>query len=237
MMKSNSSYGLPNVDRPVKTKKTPRNLAQNLVATLLERINSGDLSPGDKLSKELDIMQEYGVSRTVVREALQRLQASGVVETRHGVGTFVLKAAEASSLDFSVNPVNDALDILELRLGLEVEVAGLAAQRRTLEQLIEIRKALDCLKSIDRNGHVLEASLADFSFHLLIAKAAGNHYFVDIMEHFDNSLVPRKRIDVSRVNNEHEEIYEALERGDSSAARAAMRLHLTNSRERFLKLV
>ncbi|GGN36940.1 MULTISPECIES: FadR/GntR family transcriptional regulator [Marinomonas] len=216
--------------------KPQRNLAQKLVQEILHKIDNKEWSPGDKLPKEADIMQTHGVSRTVVREALQRLQASGHVETKHGIGTFILQSKGQGPMDLSFDYVNDAVEILELRIGLEVEIAGLAALRRSDEQLVEIRKALDALRAIDRNGHVSDAGLADFNFHLLIAKSAGNHYFVDIMKHMENSLVPRKRIDVAHVNHEHEEVYAAIERGDSYAARAAMRLHLTNSRERFLKL-
>ncbi|RCX07251.1 FadR/GntR family transcriptional regulator [Marinomonas foliarum] len=235
-MKDNSLLTTISVDEPHREQKPQRNLAQKLVQEILQKIESKVLVPGDKLPKEADIMQEHGVSRTVVREALQRLQASGNVETKHGIGTFVLNNKGQGPMDLSFDYVNDAVEILELRIGLEVEIAGLAALRRTDEQLVEIRKALDALRAIDRNGHVSDAGSADFNFHLLIAKSAGNHYFVDIMQHMENSLVPRKRIDVSHVNHEHEEVYTAIERGDSYAARAAMRLHLTNSRERFLKL-
>lgn len=216
--------------------KPQLNLAQRLVQEILDKIDQEEWKPGEKIPKEADIMKAHGVSRTVVREALQRLQASGHVQTKHGVGTFVLSKRGSQTMDLSFDHLNDAVEILELRLSLEAEVASLAAKRRSPEQLLEIRQALDELQGIDRNGRAADASLADLKFHLAIAKAAKNHYFVDIMQHLENSLMPRKRINVGRVNHEHEEIYAAIERGDSDAARAAMRIHLINSRERFLAL-
>ena len=93
-------------------------------------------------------MEEQGVSRTVVREALSRLQAAGLVETRHGIGTFVLDTPSASG--FRIDPativtLRDILAILELRISLEVESAGMAAQRRSDAQLKAIREALDAI--------------------------------------------------------------------------------------------
>lgn len=208
------------------------------------KIRDGALRPGDKLPTESEIMQAFGVSRTVVREALSRLQAAGLVETHHGIGTFVLqpRASGMFSLDASdIATSVDVLAVLELRISLETESAGLAATRRTDEQLLAMRQALD---DFERNVAVAGDTVApDFRFHLQIAQATGNPYFADIMSHLGTTIIPRTRISaisnhdrrgeyLSRVNREHEEIYAAIARGDSESARAAMRIHLTNSRER-----
>jgi GntR family transcriptional repressor for pyruvate dehydrogenase complex len=218
-------------------RKRPHKLAQTLVNELTSQIAEGRLQPGDKLPTESAIMAQQSVSRTVVREALQRLQAAGLVETRHGVGTFIIaKPSDASPLpDVIVDSVQDAVAILELRLSLEIETAGLAAERRTEAQLHAIREALKTLQQCEARDDQAAAN-ADLQFHLRSAEATGNHYFIDIMNHLKDSLVPRKRIQSERVNHEHEEVVAAIARRDSYAARAAMRLHLTNSRERFLTL-
>lgn len=220
-----------------------RGLAHGLVDDLGEKIRSQQLKPGDKLPTESAIMQAYGVSRTVVREALSKLQA-GLVETHHGIGTFVLqpKAAGMFRLDASdIATSVDVLAVLELRISLETESAGLAATRRTDEQLAAMREALD---DFERNVAVAGDTVApDFRFHLQIAQATGNPYFADIMSHLGTTIIPRTRITairnhdrrgeyLSRVNREHEEIYAAIARRDPESARAAMRIHLTNSRER-----
>jgi DNA-binding FadR family transcriptional regulator len=228
----------------VRPRQRGRGLAHSLVDDFGVRIRDGVLRPGDKLPTESEIMQAFGVSRTVVREALSKLQASGLVETHHGVGTFVLQQRaggvfrlEAGDIATSV----DVLAVLELRISLETESAGLAATRRTEEQLQAMRQALD-----DFESNVAEAGdtvAPDFRFHLQIAQSTGNPYFADIMSHLGTTIIPRTRINalrtldrsgayLSRVNREHEEIFAAIARGDAESARAAMRIHLTNSRER-----
>lgn len=226
-------------------RRKPRSLAQELVAVLTERIRSGQLKRGDKLPTESQIMAEEGVSRTVVREAISRLQAAGQVETRHGIGTFVLD--QPSGGGFRIDPativtLREVLAVLELRIALEVESAGLAAQRRSDEALSGMRAALDELN--EGASHASDAVSADFQFHLQIAQASGNHYFADIINHLGTSIIPRTRLNsarlahddqphyMSRLSHEHEAIYEAIARRDSEGAKMAMRMHLSNSRER-----
>ncbi len=190
-------------------------------------------------------MQAYGVSRTVVREALSKLQAAELVETRHGIGTFVLESRRSQGFGIDAADIATAVDVmavLELRISLETESAGLAAQRRTEAQLKEMRAALDAFEA--NVGVPGNAVSPDFRFHLAIANATGNRYFADIMTHLGSTVIPRTRIDSSRVaredmsqylrrvHREHEEIFQAIARRDSDSARAAMRIHLTNSRER-----
>src|SRR5258708_1145873 len=121
-------------------------LAQRLVESLGDRIRDGRLAPGAKLPAEAGFMSEFGVSRTVVREAISKLQASGLVQTRHGVGTFVIGLGDGSV--FRIAPeqlatLHDVVAMLELRIGVETEAAGLAAQRRTADNLLAMRDALD----------------------------------------------------------------------------------------------
>jgi GntR family transcriptional repressor for pyruvate dehydrogenase complex len=190
-------------------------------------------------------MRMLGVSRTVVREAISHMQAAGLVETRHGIGTFVLEPAPAHSLGIdpaTVVTVRDVLAILELRISLETEAANLAASRRTEAQLEQLRAALDLFQASARSGE--ETVPADIQFHLLIAQSSGNRYFHDILSHLGANIIPRSRLNsaqlakddpavyIERVINEHEDIYNAIARKDPESARAAMRTHLSNSRER-----
>lgn len=224
-----------------------RTLAEEAVGSLTERIRQGQLKPGDKLPTESEIMAALGVSRTVVREALSRLQASGLVETRHGIGTFVLPPPAEAPTPFRLDPATvgtamDVLAMLEFRVSLEAEAASLAATRRSDAELAEMRRALDELERTAAEGQ--DSVGSDFAFHLAIARATGNRYFTDIMSHLGTMVIPRSRLHVStpervqyleRVNFEHENIYDAIERRDPEAAKAAMRMHLTNSRERLRK--
>ena len=221
-----------------------RSLTQQLVAHLSNLIGTGVLAPGEKLAPESEIVRQQGVSRTVVREAISQLQAAGLVTTRHGIGTFVLDNVTRHNFGISagsVTTLRDVLAMLELRISIETEAAALAAIRRTDEQLAEIRKALDSFRERLSNGG--ETITSDFQFHLGIAKATGNHYFSDILNHLGPSAIPRSRFPASqrqpeelkyliRISNEHEDAYNAIVRRDSEAARAALRNHLGNSRER-----
>jgi GntR family transcriptional regulator, transcriptional repressor for pyruvate dehydrogenase complex len=231
-------------DAPVR--RQSRRLAHQLVEGIGAQIQAQLLKPGDKLPTESAIMKSYGVSRTVVREALSRLQAAGLVETRHGIGTFVLQPRPGQGFGIDPSDIATAVDVmavLELRISLETESAGLAAQRRSDAQLAEMRAALDAFEA--NVGDDQDAAVTpDLRFHLAIANATGNRYFADIMGHLGATLIPRARINSSRVaqedlpqylrrvNREHEEIYSAIARADAESARAAMRIHLTNSRER-----
>jgi GntR family transcriptional repressor for pyruvate dehydrogenase complex len=225
--------------------KRPRNLAHQLVEGMSERIKSGLLKAGDKLPTESELVAAYGVSRTVVREAISHLQAAGLVETQHGIGTFVLEQSGGANFRIDageMSTVMDVLAVLELRISLETEAAGLAAQRRSEDQLEQLRRALAALiENVEQAG---DAASPDYQFHLQIALATGNPHFAGLMSYLGNMVIPRNRVNTARlaqedrveylrrVNREHQDIFDAIERRDSDAARAAMRTHLGNSRER-----
>lgn len=226
-------------------RRRPRTLALELVDSLGDRIRAGQLQAGDKLPTEAAIMGEFDVSRTVVREAISKLQAAGLVETRHGIGTFVLGPGDGPS--FKITPeqfstLQDVIAVLELRIGLETEAAGLAAQRRTDANLAALRGALDAVIAAVEAGQ--DSVAADFQFHLEIARATQNGHFVDLMATLGAQIIPRARLEPSmdmgaerlaymrRVNAEHESILDAITSQDAESARAAMRTHLSNSRER-----
>ena len=224
-------------------------LTQGLVDRLAARIANGKYGRGEKLPSESVLMAEEGVSRTVVREALSRLHARGLVETRHGVGSFVLGRGEGPvPLDAKAAlTLEDVIRLLEFRIGIEIEAAGLAAQRRTRPQLAQLAELMDALVRAEARPE--EASTdEDFAFHLKVAECSANRYFSDALNHLGRWMIPRSRVDSShglggdrrsyleRVNREHEEILGAIGRRDANAAMAAMRLHLTNSKERLRRL-
>lgn len=214
---------------------------QQLVDTLTARITEGVIRPGERLPTENELAATYGVSRTVVREAVSRLKAAGLVETQHGRGSFVL--ARPSTTGFGPVPgeptLHDVLDLLDFRTGVEVEAAALAASRRTDHHLDGLREALEHFAAA--RDHPSTAVHADFRFHLRIALATGNRYFSDLLSSFGPSMIvmPRERLhpgrpDFARIVAEHENIYAAVERQDAEGARAAVRVHLANSRARLL---
>lgn len=225
--------------------RRPRGLVSEIVESLANSIREGQLQPGDKLPTEAEIMARFDVSRTVIRESLSKLQASGLVETRHGIGTFVLPPQVAGNFSISAEDfatVADVISVLELRISLETEAAGLAAQRRTAENLLTMENALRAFH--DAINQDSDAVPPDFQFHMEVARATGNRHFADLMTYLGTMIIPRTRVNtvlnapegrltyLQRVNAEHESIYHAIRDQDTEAARAAMRTHLSNSRER-----
>ena len=228
--------------------RRPRGLVQEIVTRLSQSIHDGTVKPGDKLPSESEIMGRFEVSRTVVREALSKLQASGLVQTRHGIGTFALAVPESSNFQISgidLSTLADVIAVLELRISLETEAAGLAAQRRTAANLRSMRAALRAFESaIEQDS---DAVPSDFEFHMEVARATGNRHFADLMTYLGTMIIPRTRVNtpssapggrlryLQRVHQEHENIFNAIRDQDSKAAGAAMRKHLSNSRERLQK--
>ncbi|PLK50351.1 FadR/GntR family transcriptional regulator [Uliginosibacterium sp. TH139] len=226
-------------------RKRGPSLVETVMNDLAGKIRNGVYRAGAKLPTEPEVMAEHGVSRTVVRETMSRLQAAGLVETRHGVGTFVLAQPVASPLHMdsaTAMTIRELLAMLELRISVETEAAGLAALRRTDAQVEEMRQALrEFDDELSTGGSSVDA---DFKFHLLVAQATGNPYFENFYRQLGINTIPRTRLDTSvfssapgqgylrRSNEEHLSILEAIARRDPENARAGMRLHLSNSRER-----
>ena len=220
-------------------------LAEQLVERLTLQIRAGEIAPGAKLPTEAEIIASHGVSRTVVREALSRLSAAGLTQTHHGIGTFVREPSPGTG--FGIDPSQmatmvEVLALLELRISMETEASALAALRRSEHQLEAIRKVLESFgQAISEGAGTVDQ---DFQFHLQIALATGNRYFAELMSYLGTMVIPRTRLNTAelanldrreylvRVHREHQDIFDAIARQDPEAARAAMRTHLANSRER-----
>jgi GntR family transcriptional repressor for pyruvate dehydrogenase complex len=231
--------------RPLDRPHPGRNLTAALIHDLASRISRAELPPGGQLPTERELMHAYGVSRTVVREAISSLRAEGLVVTHQGKGAFVSREGPRTPFriaDAERLTLQDVLRVMEVRIGLEVDMAALAAQRRTAAHLSAMRAAL---AEIESSADAADRSVnADLEFHLLVAQATGNDYFVALLRQLGPLLIPRARVDtfkhdsdglgayLRRVNQEHEQVLQSIARGDADGARAAMRVHLLNGRER-----
>jgi len=222
----------------------PRSLAQGVVNYVAELIRDSRIAPGEKVPSEAEIIRALGVSRSVVREAMSHMQAAGMVETLQGKGTYVLeRKRQTMGLQARAGMSKEqVLSLLELRIMLETEAAGLAATRRSEAQLQRIRASLDTfLAHCNEPGHTAND---DTQLHLAIAHAANNPYLLDVLTHIHQEQLPLARqasahiprdapeVYIARVRLEHEDIVSTIARQDPESARAAMRTHLSNSRER-----
>jgi GntR family transcriptional repressor for pyruvate dehydrogenase complex len=230
-------------------KRSSSNLAERVLSRLSADIRGGRLGPGARLPTEQELTSEMGVSRTVVREAVAALRADGMVVTRRGSGAYVADNPTASPFRIAapqIGRLQDVLDVMELRLAVEVEAAALAAERANRKQVAAVRAAL---RGIDRalkqgDGAVSE----DFAFHRAIAEATGNAQFPRFLAFLGSHVIPRqtvrlsvdtpaeRRVYLERIQQEHARIVDGIAAGDPAAARGAMRDHLTRSLERYRKL-
>jgi DNA-binding FadR family transcriptional regulator len=224
-------------------------LSRGLFDQLAEQIKSGRLAPGARLPTEQALTRAARVSRTVVREAVAALRAEGLVITRQGVGAFVSAAPQHAP--FRLEPermqsLDDILNVMELRLGVEIESAGIAAERATRPHTKAIGAALEAIERAADAGK--SAVDEDLAFHRAIAEATGNPEFTRFLQFIGRHLIPRRTVSglpermggqkayLSLIQEEHRRIYEAIRDRAPGPAREAMRRHLTRSLERYRKL-
>lgn len=219
-------------------------LPDQVYEQVLTQIGAGRMGVGDRLPSETELSRSLGVSRPVVRTALARLRADGIIESRQGAGSFVIRQP---SVDFVQSApsgsIAELLRCFEMRTALEGEAAYFAAQRRSVVDLAAMRESANRLSQAFA-GEDMGAD-PDVSFHLAIAAATQNHLFVRTMEMLRQPL--RDGIATARrlaqrsiaerlpiVMSEHEAILQAIQDKDAEAARRAMREHIERSRDRML---
>jgi len=217
-------------------------LADELFIKIEARIRSGELVPGARLPTQKEIADSERVSRTVVREAVARLTAHGLTVSRQGSGVFVADTAQYRAFQITpeeLNELADVIKLLEIRLGVETEMAGLAAARRTTADIGAIQEALQDM--VEQETDSVAAAKADRAFHLAIARATQNDYYVRFAEFLGLRLVPPRNLYLrdqpqsaqvaysSKVHAEHQAIVDAIVRMDTARAREAARHHMQES--------
>ncbi len=224
-------------------------MADALFGRLEARITAGELSPGSQLPTQKVIAQDEQVSRTVVREAVARLEAQGLVVARQGSGVYVAEDARYRAFQVTRDELSELADVirlLETRLAIEAEMAAFAAARRTTEDLANMRAALRQMAEVSDDPAA--AAAADVRFHLAIAHATRNDYFVRLIDFLGLRLVPPRnlylrdkpaeahRAYVAKVRAEHEAILDAITRMDVPRARQAAWDHMQESLNRHAEL-
>lgn len=189
-------------------------------------IESGRVAVGAKLNSEAALAQQYGVSRSVIREALRSCTALGLTVTRTGRGTFVVADHVANDL---VLGQFSARDLTEARPHIEVPAAGLAAERRTAEDL-DILRAMVASMSVETDPEAWV--VLDAGFHAAIARASGNKVFESVVADIRDALTHQSETlnlvtDRQHASDvEHQRILDAIEAGSAADASAAMSAHL-----------
>lgn len=216
-------------------------IADEVVRGIAERVKSGALAPGASLGTREEIAGEFVTSLAVVDRALDILASRHLVEKGEG-GLYVVPRdlLPERSFEVALPPrLEDVIEIMELRLGVEAVAAGLAASRHVADDLAAIKAAETAFEAAAASGK--GAGRADFQFHRTIAAASGNRYLLDLLEYLGPLVIPRMRdvlpkvdaetpdIHLAKAIEEHRAIIAAIEAGDPAAADEAMDAHLTRA--------
>lgn len=213
-------------------------VAGETVERIAEMIRTGDYSPGDRLPGERKLAEQLRVGRTSIREAIRRLETMGLLESRHGLGTFVKdpssEVIQAALVPHIITDQETLEKLFDIREIIEIEAAGRAAQRAKAGHLAAMKKWGEtvevCIAREDAEGMII----ADVEFHRQIIIATGNDILVKLMDsivdllrdmRYDSTSIPELLPIIARG---HRAILAAIEAGDSQAARQAMKDHLTN---------
>jgi len=212
-------------------------LGQHLSGAIRDMIRRDGLREGERLPTEKELSERFGVSRTVVREALARLRTDGLVVSRQGSGVFVSRASSVFRLPATAKGFAHIRSMYELRLGVEAAAAELAAARREAEDVEALEGNIAGMDDPERRSE------ADLRFHIGVARATRNPFYESFVGFIGNELaavigsavnntIERHPGQVRKVITEHRAVLQAIRRGDGPAARAAMSAHLSAALDR-----
>lgn len=215
---------------------------QEIAAFLASRIRTGELVPGARLPTEQALAKRFEVSRPVVREAISRVKADGLVRSRQGSGLYVADLLDRRSFTVDENLTSDisgVLRLFELRLPMEMSAARLAAARHSAADIERLGAAHD--RMVDARDWSEAGVAADLAFHHALAIATQNAYYADFMAFMGGVLhdairVARSKsgwVDVRNITiEEHARILRAVRNRDPESAALAVLAHIENARER-----
>lgn len=240
MQYEDASVGLRGSKRP--------SFSAVIAEKIKELIRRDRLKPGDRIPTEAELCDMYGVSRTVIREAIISLRSEGHLIARQGIGVFVAEA-NVSRFEVDWNAVRTlpkTIMLMELRMAIETEAAGLCALRRTKADAVDIRRRMEKIDA-EQQDPKLTNVWYDHQFHLAIAKASKNPHIYQMLKIMTPAVMPRIKLgaivdDASKdsyyrmIHTEHERIVVAIEKRNDVLARERMRAHIAAAIERMRKL-
>ena len=217
-----------------------------LAEALLALFTSGEYSPGDRLPSERQLVDQLGVGRSAMREALKALTVLGIIEVRQGDGTYLRRTTSdllPHMVEWGVILGDRSLDSLaEARQHIEVSLAGLAAQRRTSGEMERIQSAFDTMRVAADSGDLTSYADGDLDFHLAIAAGAHSQVLAGILRNIGGLLlvwtvrVLQTRVSLAESLAVHAPILAAIEAGDADAGQEAMDVHMREAVRHFHEL-
>lgn len=218
-------------------------LVERVADNIKDYIVDNQLAIGTKIPNEYELAEKLGVGRSTIRESIKILVSQNILEVRRGAGTFVSegKGIVADPLGLSIikDRHNLALDLLAVRLMLEPEIAGLAAEHATEEDIQSLD--LQCLKVAEMIRNELNHTEEDIKFHTCIAKCSKNIVVENLIPIINSSVAMFANITHRKLTEEtlqtHREITDAIKAHDPETAKYAMTMHLVYNRRMILKII
>lgn len=209
----------------------PKSRLSDDVAWRIElAIKGGEFQPGQKLPSERKLSQDLGVSRPILRQALQSLESRGLVDVQHGRGTYVASLAHEFVAPVQWLQINEdrVRAFYEARMAIEPACAALAARRATAEQIDELRANLDLSAQTAQKDDILTFIALDIEFHSIIARLSDNPHLYHALDQIINPETDARQVihhlpgHLPIAQARHEEVFKAIEARDEEAARSAM---------------
>ncbi|MEX3952286.1 FadR/GntR family transcriptional regulator [Paraburkholderia sp. EG287B] len=212
------------------------NMPARIYSDILNRIIEGEYKEGERLPTEHMLAERFATSRPTVREALAQLRADGIIATRHGSGTTVMRRPDPDVRRFApLETLSDIRRCYEYRVVVEAGAASLAAQKAEDEDIAAIQREWNNLQTIIETSGI--GAKDDFAFHMAVARASKNQFFITALSGIQEQMVFSmnlsrnlslvKSIERQRlVQQEHLEVLEAIQARDPERASTAMRAHL-----------
>lgn len=218
-------------------------LGRRVEDALLDYILQEPIEIGQKIPNEYELAEKFGVGRSTVREAVKGLVSKGILEVRRGSGTFVVSTSSLEEDPLGLSRFPDkyklALELFDVRLMIEPEIAVLACENATEEELDQLQKLCAEVEELCRSGE--DHTAKDVEFHTCIARCSKNRVVELLVPVIDSAVVTFANLTQRRLKEEtiitHREILDSILRKDAVGARCAMVMHLTYNRQAIIRLI
>lgn len=223
-----------------------KNVSEEVVDYIQSKIREGDLTPGDKLPSEQVLSEELQISRASLREALQKLEVAGVIDIKHGKGSFISSNPSVKALKNLIPPLllsinQGVIKLLEARRFVEIGTARLAAENAAQKHKEELKKCIKKMEQAIEGENTEDFQQADLDFHLTVAESSGNEVLARLLDALRNLMVEQLNVILQvpgRMESSlkyHRKVYEAIVNGDGEKAGKVIDSHISNAEEDFKK--
>lgn len=224
-------------------KMSKKPLGAKIEDELMKYILQEPVEPGQKIPNEFELAEKFGVGRSTIREAVKGLVSRGILEVRRGSGTYVINTSSSDEDPLGLSKIEDkyklALDLFEVRLMIEPEIAALASENGSEEELKKLKRLCDETEQLYRGGHNHVSK--DIEFHTCIAKCSKNQVVETLIPVINTAVYTFANLTHRLLKEEtletHRAITDAILKRDSVGARCAMMMHLTYNRQTIVKIL